>query len=130
MAQSAREMYWSALIADFRRSGLTHVQFCRLRRVPIHSFRKWLYRLRPGLPAPSRAKATTSQASLPHRSAPPAFLPVHIRPEQPFATDARQRAISPAPLELVLAHDRRLRIPVGFDPATLRQLLAVLEQRP
>jgi hypothetical protein len=38
--------------------------------------------------------------------------------------------MSPAPLELVLAHDRRLRIPVGFDPATLRQLLAVLEQRP
>jgi hypothetical protein len=28
MAQSSREIYWSAILADFRRSGLTHVTFC------------------------------------------------------------------------------------------------------
>ena len=33
MAQSSREIYWSAILADFRRSGLTHVEFCRLRRI-------------------------------------------------------------------------------------------------
>ena len=27
MAQSSREIYWSALLADFRCSGLTHVEF-------------------------------------------------------------------------------------------------------
>ena len=56
MAQSSREIYWSAILADFRRSGLTHVEFCQLRRISIHSFRDWLYRLRPGLP-PRRSPA-------------------------------------------------------------------------
>jgi hypothetical protein len=28
MTQSSREIYWSAILADFRRSGLTHVEFC------------------------------------------------------------------------------------------------------
>jgi hypothetical protein len=50
MALTSREIYWSAILADFRRSGLTHVEFCRLRRISLHSFRKWLYQLRPGLP--------------------------------------------------------------------------------
>ena len=42
MAQSAQAIYWSALIADFRRSGLTHVEFCR-RRISVHAIRHWLY---------------------------------------------------------------------------------------
>ena len=56
MAQSSREIYWSAILADYRRSGLTHIEFCQLRRISIHSFRDWLYRLRPGL-APSSLTA-------------------------------------------------------------------------
>jgi hypothetical protein len=28
MAQSSREIYWSAILVDFRRSGLTHVESC------------------------------------------------------------------------------------------------------
>ena len=50
MALTSREIYWSAILADFRRSRLTHVEFCHLRRISLHSFRKWLYHLRPGLP--------------------------------------------------------------------------------
>ena len=50
MALTSREIYWPAILADFRRSGLTHVEFCHLRRISLHSFRKWLYHLRPGLP--------------------------------------------------------------------------------
>jgi hypothetical protein len=53
MARSSRQIYWSAIIADFHRSGLTHVQFCRVRKVSIHSFRKWLYR-RPAPASPAR----------------------------------------------------------------------------
>jgi hypothetical protein len=36
MAQSSREIYWSASLADSRRSGLTQVEFCRPRRFSIH----------------------------------------------------------------------------------------------
>ena len=35
MAQSSREIYWSAIFADFRRSGMTHVQFCSARRISL-----------------------------------------------------------------------------------------------
>jgi hypothetical protein len=35
MAQSAREIDWSGIIADLRPSGLTHVQFRRLRQIPM-----------------------------------------------------------------------------------------------
>ena len=42
MAQSAQAIYWSALISDFRRSGLTHVEFCR-RQISAHAIRHRLY---------------------------------------------------------------------------------------
>ncbi len=148
MAQSSREIYWSAILADFRRSGLTHVQFCQLRRISIHSFRDWLYRLRPGLPPRrSRAGHTVSTlsstpadlpASLPGHMSPtpsptpaglPAFLPVHVRPRSLTTVTDHQVVPPPAPLELVLSDHCHLRVPAGFDPATLHQLLDVLEQR-
>ena len=37
---------------------------------------------------------------------------------------------SASPLEVVLADGRVVRVPAGFDAATLRQLLAVLEEAP
>jgi len=129
MAQSSREIYWSAILADFRRSGLTHVEFCQLRRISIHSFRDWLYRLRPGLP-PRRAR-TDRPAPAPSsiRADTPAFLPVHVRPRSPAPIAVHQVAQPAAPLELVLSDRCQLRVPAGFDPATLHQLLDVLEQR-
>jgi hypothetical protein len=131
MSQSSREIYWSAILADFRRSGLTHVQFCRLRRISLPSFRTWLYRLRPGLP-PRRARSTrcaNSPTHVPAQTETPTFLPVHVRPRPLEATRDHQALRPPAPLELVLGDQCHLRVPTGFDPATLHQLLDVLEQR-
>jgi hypothetical protein len=131
MAQSSREIYWSAMLADFRRSGLTHVEFCQLRRISLHSFRTWLYRLRPGLPPP-RPRSTghgraPNDLSTPNET--PAFLPVHVRPRPLVPPLDEQVLPPPAPLELVLGDRCHLRVPTGFDPATLHQLLDVLEQR-
>src|SRR5271157_779367 len=129
MAQSSREIYWSAILADFRRSGLTHVEFCRLRRVSIHSFRDWLYRLRPGLP-PRRSRAGhTSPTPSSIQADMPAFLPVHLRPRPLEPISDHQVVPPPAPLELVLSDRCHLRVPTGLDPATLHQLLDVLEER-
>jgi hypothetical protein len=36
----------------------------------------------------------------------------------------------PSPFELVIGDRCRARVPAGFDPATLHQLLDVLERRP
>jgi hypothetical protein len=65
MSQSSREFYWSAFLADFRRSGLTRVEFCQLRRIFLYSFRLWLYRLRPGLP-PRRSRSPRHATSSTH----------------------------------------------------------------
>jgi hypothetical protein len=129
MAQSSREIYWSAILADFRCSGLTHVEFCQLRRISIHSFRDWLYRLRPGLPPRRPRTDRPVPAPAPTQADTPAFLPVHVRPRSPAPIAAHQVAQPPAPLELVLSDRAHLRVPAGFDPATLHQLLDVLEQR-
>src|SRR6267154_1206814 len=129
MAQSSREIYWSAILADFHRSGLTRVEFCRLRRISIHSFRDWLYRLRPGLPPRRSRTGCTSPAPSSTQADTPAFLPVHVRPRSLAPIADHQVAQPPAPLELILSDRAHLRVPAGFDPATLHQLLDVLEQR-
>ena len=129
MAQSSREIYWSAILADFRRSGLTHVEFCRVRRVSIHSFRDWLYRLRPGLPPRRSRTDRTSPAPSPTQAETLTFLPVHVRPRSLAPISDHQVVQPPAPLELVLSDRAHLRVPAGFDPATLHQLLDVLEER-
>jgi hypothetical protein len=129
MSQATGERYWSAILADFRQSGLTHVQFCERRRVSLHSFRAWLYRLRPGLPPPRSRRRANSQADLPARSSTPAFLPVQVRPRPAVTNTDHSPVRPPAVLELVLGDRCHLRIPTGFDPPTLHQLLDVLEQR-
>jgi len=47
--QATDDAQWHAAIADFRRSGLTQPEFCRRRRLPLHTFRRRLY-ARPGVP--------------------------------------------------------------------------------
>jgi hypothetical protein len=133
MALTSREIYWSAILADFRRCGLTHVEFCRRRRISLHSFRKWLYQLRPGLPPKAtRARSHTSSVSVvPATTATPHFLPVHIRAAEPSQARDIQRADAPtAALELVLSSDCRILVRPGFDPRCLRQLLDCLDGEP
>ena len=127
MAQSAREIYWSAIVADFRQSGLTHVQFCQLRRISLASFRQWLYRLRPGLSRRTRRNDASTPPPTPTQT--PDFLPVHVRPAPLTVSKDRQPASAPSSLELILNEQYRLRVPVGFDPATLHQLLDILRER-
>lgn len=120
------------MVAQFHRSGLTQTDFCRTRHLSINSFRQWLYRLRHSTPAADRRRTRISISTKPAPARPenPAFLPVHIRPEHFATADSRNDVVAALPLEVILSHDRRIRIPVGFDPTTLRQLLEVLEEQP
>jgi transposase len=52
----------------------------------------------------------------------PPFVPVHLVTDTP--------PTPPQPLELLLADGRVVRVPPGFDPPTLRQLLALLQEQP
>ena len=109
------DLRWNALLSEFRRSGLTQAAFCERRGISIHSFRKHLYRV----PTPKPSPANPSPDATTH------FLPVTVLPDPIPATSA-----APQPLELLLGNGRRIAVAPGFDPHTLRQLIAVVEEPP
>ena len=114
------DLRWNALLSEFRRSGLTQAEFCERRGISIHSFRKHLYRV----PAPKPTPANPLPAN-------PAtdFLPVTVLPD-PIPAAATSAAASRQPLELLLGNGRRIAVAPGFDPHTLRQLIATVEEPP
>jgi transposase len=97
------EQRWRQCIRDWQRSGLNIRVFCVRRGLSQASFYAWRRELRR------------------RDSEKPLFLPIHVRADDPPAREA------PA-LEVHLAGGRRLGVAPGFDVATLRQLLAVLEE--
>jgi transposase-like protein len=97
-----KEQEWRRRLREWQRSGLGVSTFCR--RYGL--VEKHLYRWRRIL-----AERDAEQA---------AFVPVHLLTE-----NASPNGV----LEVVLTGGRRLRVPKGFDAATLRQLLAVLEEQ-
>jgi transposase len=97
-----KEQQWRRWIQQWQTSGLTVRAFCARHALALPSFYAWRRQLQ------QRDVAAHT------------FLPVRVVPDE-----------DPAPahsLEVVLAGGRRLRVTPGFDPATLRQLLAVLEE--
>jgi transposase len=97
-----KEQLWRQRIQDWQRSGLTVRAFCQRRGLAVPSFYAW-------------------RRVLQERQAPATpFLPVHVVPEQPPGPAAA--------VELLLAGGRTVRVAPGFDAATLRRVLAVLEE--
>lgn len=94
-----KEQFWRDTIARWQQSGLSIRAFCQRHHLTDTQLHAWRRRL--------RLRDAT------------AFLPVHLLADTTPA---------PTTLELVLPGGRSLRIAPGFDPATLRQLLAVLEE--
>jgi hypothetical protein len=102
-----KERFWRRVVRQWRRSGLTVRDFCRQQQLSEPNFYAWRSIL---------AKRDAEK---------PAFVPVSVVSEPatcPRAEDA------PAPLELILAGGRRLRVGAGFDVATLQRLLPLLEE--
>src|SRR6516162_9999072 len=99
-----KERQWRRRIDQWRASGLSVRAFCALHGLANASFYAW-------------------RRVLERRAAEqPAFVPVQVVADtMPAQTSA---------LEVVLADGRTVRVAPGFDAATLRQLLAVLEGRP
>jgi hypothetical protein len=111
------DLRWNALLNDFRRSGLTHAEFCERRGISIHSFRKRLYQA----PTPKLTPANP----LPSDAATRHFLPVTLLPDPIPAI-----SVASNPLELILPNGRRIAVAPGFDPQTLCRLIATVEERP
>jgi transposase len=98
-----KEQHWRRLIQLWNNSGLSVRDFCARHHITQPSFYAWRRELQ------QRDAATT-------------FVPVQV------VTD--EQPASSTPIELFLAGNRSVRIAPGFDPATLRQLLAVLQEVP
>ena len=99
----------------WRRSGLTIRDFCSQHRLSEPSFYSW----RRLLSERDREKTKPAVARRPGKDAAntrPAFVPIRIV------------SAPPATIEVLLGNGRVLRVPAGFDAATLRQLLAVMEE--
>ena len=114
------DLRWNALLNEFRRSGLTQAEFCERRGISIHSFRKHLYRVHAPKPTPANHPSSDAVAH---------FLPVTVLPD-PIPATVTSAAASRQPLELLLGNGRRIAVAPGFDPYTLRQLIAVVEEPP
>lgn len=99
-----KQHQWQRWIQLWQSSGLTVRAFCARHRLAEPRFYAWRRLLR------QRQRPVTR------------FVPVHVRATPEPATDQV--------LEVVLADGRRLRVPPGFDAATLRQVLAVLQEAP
>jgi len=95
----------------------TPAEFRRHRQISLHSFRRHLDQPLPSNPAPSDDRCS---ASADHH-----ILLVTILADPVLSITASQPH-----LELILSHGRRIAVPLGFDPQTLRRLIAVLEERP
>ena len=99
-----KERQWQRRIEQWRASGLSVRAFCARHGLATASFYNW-------------------RRVLQRRAADePAFVPVRVVADAPPAQASA--------LEVVLTDGRAVRIAPGFDAATLRRLLAVLEGRP
>jgi hypothetical protein len=99
--------FWRRAIREAARSGLSTREFCRQRKLPESRFYWWQRQLsvaRHG-PRPGQPAATAS-----------------------FALVSGEPGTPDAGIELVLAGGRRLRIAKGVDEATLRSVLAALDE--
>jgi hypothetical protein len=107
-----KEQFWRQAIEAWQQSGLSVTAFCQQRQLQLHTFFRWRKLLAfRDQPAPPVAASASSSAL---------FVPVQLRPPTPCCSEQ--------PFEIVLASGRVLRVRAGFDPASLRLLLGLLEE--
>ena len=112
-----KEHFWRRVILQWQRGNQTIRGFCAAHHLSEACFHAWRRTIAQRDQADAKAKRGHGE------QAPGAltFVPVHVLP----ATDKTDP--SGKPLELVVGQGRVIRVTAGFDAATLRQLLAVLE---
>ena len=122
---------WAVTVREWRRSGLKASAFCGERGLALKTFEWWRWALKSGrsraaAPVPStKFSSCVSPARLEGAPTAPAF--VEVLPRSPSAPQVAAQA-DLAGVEVVLSHDRRVRVQKHFDGATLRRVVAILEE--
>jgi transposase-like protein len=142
--------FWEEAIRLWAESGLSVREFCSREGLTEYTFYSWRRELMPAGPpaeviqepsategdlrADGRRRCRRRQAadSAVASTSTVEFLPVHVVGEAvPRAHAASsETATGAATIEIVGASPWRVRIAAGFDPATLKAVLTVLEGQP
>jgi transposase len=121
MARSTREQ-WAERVARWRESGLPAAKFASDIGVSARSLTWWKWRLGSS----RRAAALAPRKSSIRRES---ITTSGIGKSAPLTFVEMAATIETDQLEVVLASSIRIRVRPGFDPATLRRVLGVLEAR-
>lgn len=123
-----KAQYWRSVLEEHRRSGQQDGEFCRDRGVGVHTLRAWRYRF--ARDAARKGRSTSRRQ--PRIPATIDFLPVRVGSAvapPPVLQAAMSVTTSRSGVELVLAHDRVVRVERGFDEETFLRIVSVLERR-
>jgi hypothetical protein len=109
----ATRVEWAERVERWERSGLSAEKFARREGYKPKQLYWWRWKLRSDGPSPS---------SPPSSEESPRFLPVHVVADvSPVVTE---------PIEIALPNGRVVRVRPGFDPATLKRVLALVAAAP
>ena len=100
---------WAERVKRWKQSGLTAAEFGEREGVQGKQLHWWKWHL--------------GKQEVPSVSKLPRLLPVRVVPSRDVEVSKE------TPLEIVLQSGHVLRVASGFDPATLRSVLSVLEER-
>lgn len=112
-----KEQFWRRTLRQWRRSGLSVRHFCAEHDLTEPSFYSWRRILTQRNEVRAKVERDSTHREVPVSDDTPVFVPLRVidLPSQ-------------AAFEVVLERGLVVRVLRGFDAATLRQLLAVLEE--
>jgi transposase-like protein len=115
-----KELFWRRMFRLWRRRGLSVRAFCAEHGVAEASFYEWrrVIAQRDQEAAAVRAEPGSADRTGPVSDHAPVFVPLRVLD-----------ALAPVALEVMVQGGHVVRIVPGFDAETLRQLLAVLEEK-
>lgn len=115
-----KERFWRQHVTAHQRSGQTVRAYCDSAGLSEPSFYSWRRVLAERYP--HHTAKPQSEPADPTTEATPAFLPVRVVPTSPTPATPT--------VEVLLRSGRVIRVAEGFDPTTLRAVVAVLEDLP
>lgn len=120
-----RRAHWQALLAAWRRSGLSQAEFCRQRGLAPGTFAWWKYTLRREAVARGRARGPVPGPAV----SAPTFVPVRVvaTPVPTPAATVAPSAPADTTLEIVLARGRLVRVRGAVNAPWLAAVVAALE---
>ena len=102
-SQESKHDYWQLQIENWKRSGLSQKQYCRNRSIPLSTFCYW-------------KKKLNDQVSAKTKFYPLAIPGPHSQPPEPGLV----LLVGPKQFQVQIKND--------FSPATLKKLIATLDQ--